>query len=366
MKSILAFVILMGMVCLVSGCASVNTNTQQSEVTEAPPSHAQEAVSPTTDFAADSQQLPNLAEAFPTEKTIVSHREGAIEWYMFETEVDFNELKEELRRFLGQGWVEADDDLFPEVGGANTGFLNPRYPSIGISLHVRGEVPQSTPKRHVAHILKSDSANPGSRKITLTALMRTFAEGGDMEAQICLGLAYFNGDAVGKDVGEAIKWWRQAAEQGAALAQFSLGFCYYFGQGVEKNYAEAVRWYRKAAEQNNPEAEFGLGVCYSAGQGVTENGQEAMNWYRKAAEQGHVRAQLNLGISYHLGQCVRKDDVEAYAWCSVAAKTDGHAAACRDDLEKGMTPNELASAKKRIEELGSHIKAKSPNNGRPK
>ncbi len=45
-----------------------------------------------------------------------------------------------------------------------------------------------------------------------------------------------------------------AAEQGDAQAQLNLGVCYWNGNGVAKDYAEAVKWFRKAAEQGINEA----------------------------------------------------------------------------------------------------------------
>src|ERR1700730_13146340 len=50
------------------------------------------------------------------------------------------------------------------------------------------------------------------------------------------------------------------AEQGDANAQFTLGKMYANGQGMGRDYAEAVRWLRKSAGQGDAEAQYGLGV----------------------------------------------------------------------------------------------------------
>jgi TPR repeat protein len=190
------------------------------------------------------------------------------------------------------------------------------------------------------------------------------AEEGDAEAQSRLGTCYAFGQGVATNYVEALKWWRKAAVQNDALAQCSLGICYYLGQGLDKNYAEAVKWYRKAAEQNNPEAQYSLGVCYGEGQGVAKDNAEAIKWYRRAAGQNHTRAQYNLGVSYHLGQGVPKDDVEAYAWSNLAARTASGAAANCDDLEKSMSPQQVAAAKKRAKEWQAMMEAKLKNNAK--
>ncbi|MBQ4314147.1 MAG: sel1 repeat family protein, partial [Lentisphaeria bacterium] len=53
-------------------------------------------------------------------------------------------------------------------------------------------------------------------------------------------------------------WYRKAAEQGHATAQYNLGLCYYLGQGVTKDLAEAVKWLRKSAEQGYKDAQKAL------------------------------------------------------------------------------------------------------------
>lgn len=78
---------------------------------------------------------------------------------------------------------------------------------------------------------------------------KALAEQGDANAQINLGVMYYNGDGVKQDKTEALKWVAKAAEQGLACAQYNLGVMYENGQGVEKDYTKAVSWYKKAAVQ---------------------------------------------------------------------------------------------------------------------
>ena len=77
---------------------------------------------------------------------------------------------------------------------------------------------------------------------------------GHADAEYNLGLCFFEGEGVKKDMVEAAKWFRKAAEQGHVGAQYYLAECYHSGDGVEKDMAEAVKWYRKAAEQGFKEA----------------------------------------------------------------------------------------------------------------
>ena len=96
---------------------------------------------------------------------------------------------------------------------------------------------------------------------------------------------------------------------------------------------------------------------YATGQGVTPNGEEAIKWL-KIVENGEIRenaadAQCVLGRMYQAGDVVPKDNIEAYKWFSLAAEGEGanpHANKSLNELIGAMTPDEIESGKKRIEE----------------
>lgn len=149
---------------------------------------------------------------------------------------------------------------------------------------------------------------------------REAAELGHAGAQNTLGLCYYNGIGVTKNMAEAAKWFRKAAEQGHAFAQFSLGQCYAYGVGVTKDAAEAIKWFRKAGEQGLAEAQFLVGSYYFLSKDVTTDYAEAVKWFRKAAEQGHADAQNALGICYQFGKGVTENEAEAVKWYRKAAE----------------------------------------------
>jgi TPR repeat protein len=77
-----------------------------------------------------------------------------------------------------------------------------------------------------------------------------------------------------------------------------------------------------------------------------------VKWYRQAAEQNFAGAQLNLGVCYEQGEGVGKDAVEAVKWYHLAASQGMEdAATYRAQLEKGLTPEQMASAKKMADEF---------------
>ena len=203
-----------------------------------------------------------------------------------------------------------------------------------------------------------------------------------VSAQRMLGIFYDQGIGIGKNVDEALVWYKKAAEandaeaqyllakyyqrelgrrcpqvyelykkaaiQGHAKAQYELAICYQDGIGTTKNWHEAVNWLRKAADQNLPKAQCELakyqkndteavrlleksaeqgyapaqnylGVRYAEGKGVPTGKATAVYWYQKAANQGHMWAQRNLAVAYSNGEGVNQNDEQAFYWYKKAA-----------------------------------------------
>jgi len=149
--------------------------------------------------------------------------------------------------------------------------------------------------------------------------VKTAAEAGDREAMFNLGNRYMEGDGVGKDPAEGVRWLRKAAEAGQTGAMFNLGLLYVNGEGVAKDPAEAVRWYKKAADLGDTDAMVSLGIAYHQGEGVEKDLNEAFRWVRKAAEAGNSRAMSLVGVSYANGEGVTKDVAEGVRWYRKAA-----------------------------------------------
>ena len=146
------------------------------------------------------------------------------------------------------------------------------------------------------------------------------AEGGDAASQLNLGIIYYQGDSVARDLAVAARWFRRSAEQGNPLAQGRLGFMYALGDGVTKDRTEAAKWLRKAAEQGIAPAQASLAGLYDRGDGVPKDTAEAFKWYLLAAQQGNDFCQFNVGSMYQNGEGVTKDDVEAVKWYGMAAQ----------------------------------------------
>ena len=71
-----------------------------------------------------------------------------------------------------------------------------------------------------------------------------------------------------------------------------------------------------------------------------------------AVEQGNADAQLNLGGMYRYGHGIPKDYVMAYMWLNLAAaKGNASARINLDNLEKEMTPDQIAEAQRLASEF---------------
>jgi TPR repeat protein len=111
----------------------------------------------------------------------------------------------------------------------------------------------------------------------------------------------------------------------------------------------AVAACSRLAERGDAIAQYNLGLMYLAGQGVNQDYGQAAKWFRKAAEQGYVYAQSILGFMYGTGEGVPTDYVAAYLWLSLAAAAgDDDASAYRDFMEKGMAPEQVTEARRRL------------------
>ncbi len=129
------------------------------------------------------------------------------------------------------------------------------------------------------------------------------AKAGDPAAQNSLGVMYYTGEAVSKNLSGkvldndpelAAGWFYRAAEQGYADAQFNLGLMYANGEGVPQDMEQAAELFKKAAEQGHVDAQNNLGAMYFTGEGVARDEKKAIEWFEKAAAQGNQEARDNL------------------------------------------------------------------------
>jgi TPR repeat protein len=75
-----------------------------------------------------------------------------------------------------------------------------------------------------------------------------------------LGLLYWRGVGVERDLAKALSWWRRAADGGDAAAQFHLGAMAATGEGSPIDFDDAIHWWRLSAAQGYELAIEGLQI----------------------------------------------------------------------------------------------------------
>ena len=94
---------------------------------------------------------------------------------------------------------------------------------------------------------------------------------------------------------KAFHWMLRAAEGGHVTAMNELGVMYYDGTGVEKNIDEALRWFEKAAAEGNANACTNLALYYS---GIDGKFDLALEFYEEAIARGDENALDELADMY--------------------------------------------------------------------
>jgi len=104
------------------------------------------------------------------------------------------------------------------------------------------------------------------------------------------GVAAYNSN----DFETALTEWLPLAKEGNVKAQNALGILYYNGQGVEKDLEQSAKWFQRAADQDYGRAQNNLGEMYRDGEGVPQDDARAVELFRAAALNGVGKATENM------------------------------------------------------------------------
>ena len=94
---------------------------------------------------------------------------------------------------------------------------------------------------------------------------------------------------------------KQTKDSWIGAARHSLGVMYFNGESLPKDLKEAAKWFRLAADQGHATSQFNLGAMYENDLGVPQDFKEALKWFRLAADQGHATAKLALNLDEEVG-----------------------------------------------------------------
>ncbi|WP_173510993.1 peptidoglycan-binding protein [Sinorhizobium psoraleae] len=182
------------------------------------------------------------------------------------------------------------------------------------------------------------------------AALVTAAKGGDPFAFYEIGARFTEGRGVKEDLAEAVKWYQRAADAGVIPAEYRLASSYEKGSGVVRDAVKAKTLYLKAAAAGNASAIHNLAVMLASGRDGAPDFVEAAKWFEKAASLGVRDSQFNLAVLYARGNGVKQDLEESYKWFAIAARDgDKDAGEKRDEIAKAMKPEQLTSAKAKVD-----------------
>ena len=120
---------------------------------------------------------------------------------------------------------------------------------------------------------------------------RKSAEAGCTQALFKLGVFYYDGLGVQKDLRMAAKFFFQAARQGYVRAQYNLACLFEMGAVTGKADPEAAfYWFQQAARGGDAAAQRRTGECYLNGVGVDRSISNAEKWLLLAARNGDFTA----------------------------------------------------------------------------
>ena len=167
----------------------------------------------------------------------------------------------------------------------------------------------------------------GPDQAGLWRLAQTATGGGQTAADAAfeLGVKYYFGRGVPKDMAEAVKWFRMAGSAGHVRACGQLGFIYASGKpGVPASDGEACAWMEQAAVLGDMNAAYNLGHMLSNGRGPNGvDGPGALKWLSKPAARGDAKSMNAIGRLYHAGIGMERDWVEAVKHYEAAVEA-GH------------------------------------------
>jgi uncharacterized protein len=150
--------------------------------------------------------------------------------------------------------------------------------------------------------------------------LRTYAQGGDAQAQLALGQLLINGVGSRLDVREALGWFRAAADAGVPMAINMLGRCHEYGFGVPVDYLQAASCYLRAAQLDCDWAMYNYAQMLAHGRGMERDRAAALIWFRLAASRGHARAMNFMGMYCENGWETARDPDAAFSWYRQSAE----------------------------------------------
>lgn len=175
------------------------------------------------------------------------------------------------------------------------------------------------------------------------------AEQGQAEAMFYLSVVLGAPQFPRQDPAAAFAAAHRAALAGFAPAFARVGYLMMQGTGVARDPERAVEWFRQGAARNDLQSMAYLGWATATGTGTGRDGPAGERLLNAAAGAGNLWAMATLTTLYREGLALTRDYSRAYTWATIALAR-GHTGAslrtARDELEKLLTPEQVAAAQR--------------------
>ncbi|MDR2902170.1 MAG: sel1 repeat family protein [Lactobacillales bacterium] len=206
------------------------------------------------------------------------------------------------------------------------------------------------PQALMGYLYSEGTIVPKDKKLSME-LYQKAADQGNISALLNLGVSYYTGDGVTRNVSKAIEYFNKIPIPEKPVVGRYLGDIYSTETNLV-NYAKAFSYYFQSAKENDLSAYHALGKMYQNGLGIDKNMIEAIKYYTYAASQNYAPSQYILGIIYANGDGIPQDKYLGYAWLYLAAdkKVKG-AEKARNTLMESMSLSDIEKARRKLIEI---------------
>jgi TPR repeat protein len=138
-------------------------------------------------------------------------------------------------------------------------------------------------------------------------LNRKACDGGERQGCNNLGLMYYRGEGVAKDLNRAADLYKRACDAGGPGGCLNLGLMYLRGESGPKDPNRAADLFKRGCDGNLAQACTNLGLMYARGENLTQDFNRAADLYTRACDGGNANGCNFLGLLYEHGRGVPKD-----------------------------------------------------------
>jgi TPR repeat protein len=200
----------------------------------------------------------------------------------------------------------------------------------------------------LAALVSASSCAQAKSPDPLLPKLERLAEHGNAEAQYHLGMAYWVGEGVDKDVSKAVAYFEHAAANGDPLGAYKLG-CLYDGQDriMDRDAAKALTFKLVAANAGYALAQQDVASLYAE----RSEYDLALKWLEKAARQGTTGALMAYASVHNGAPGITPDPVITAAYFRLYLDRAEGSDKQRDWLqtfEKKLTPEQREAVSKTV------------------